>query len=73
MSLSDALQTTKSARPKTNPNSGFMAQLMLFSQQLSLESAIWQCPAFTFPTALSAAAAASNRLLEYKESSKSNA
>ena len=68
MSLADALQTTKLARPKISPNSGFMSQLMLFSQQLSLESAMWQCTVFRFPAALSMAAA-SGRLLEFKASS----
>ena len=70
MGLADALQITKLARPQISPNSGFMAQLMLFSQQLSLESALWQCTVFRFPAALSTAAA-SDRLLEYKGSSSS--
>lgn len=72
MSLADALQTTRLARPKISPNSGFMTQLMLFSQQLSLESALWQCTVFRFPAALSPTAA-SHRLLEYKGGSSASA
>lgn len=67
MSLADALQITRLARPKINPNTGFMAQLALFSQQLTLGYNLWKHTVFSLPSAVPEAAA-SGHLLEYKES-----